>query len=307
MGRRPVSVRLAECGAGDPGRIDKAIGMNEIKNQKSPGRRSGGQYFCGVDVGASSTKVAVVNGDGLILGYDVRKSGIDYQAAARGGLEAALGKAGLGADVVTRTFSTGYGRRNVDFADDSRTEIGCHSAGCFFYFPRAVTVVDIGGQDNKIIRLDGKGGRLNFKMNRKCAAGTGAFLEEIAARLDLDINTLDGLARNAEKTVRLGSFCTVFSKTEILAHIRKGEPVGGIVKGAFLSVVQRVIEMDRLEGEVVLTGGVAAHNRIVQTLMSEALGREVLVPLLPQLTGAFGAALLAGEIDVIALAKKYMD
>jgi predicted CoA-substrate-specific enzyme activase len=286
-----------------------APGSRKAKPRGAPGPGSTKKQglFCGVDVGASSTKTVVVNGDGLIVGRDVRKSGVDYEAAARAGLEAACGQAGVKTGAISRTISTGYGRRNVDFAAETRTEIGCHSTGCFFYFPRAITVVDIGGQDNKIIRLDDAGGRISFKMNRKCAAGTGAFLEEIAARLDLDINELDRLAQAAEKTVQLGSFCTVFSKTEILAHIRKGEPVGGIVRGAFHSVVKRVVEMDTLDGDVVLTGGVVAHNRIITALMGEALGREVLVPLLPQLTGAFGAALLAGGVDVIALTKKYME
>jgi predicted CoA-substrate-specific enzyme activase len=292
-------------GPSSGGKGNANSGGNGSGSAPGPVKRPG--IFCGADVGASSTKVVVINGDGLILGRNVRKSGVDYEAAARDARDAALAQAGLTADRVTRTISTGYGRRNVAFADDTRTEIACHGIGCFFYYPRAITVVDIGGQDNKIIRLDARGGRINFKMNRKCAAGTGAFLEEIAARLDLDINELDKLARSAEKTVRLGSFCTVFSKTEILAHIRKGEPVNGIVKGAFKSVIDRVVEMEALDGDVVLTGGVAAHNRIVATLMSEAVGREVLVPVLPQLTGAFGAALLAGDVDVLALTQHYMQ
>jgi activator of 2-hydroxyglutaryl-CoA dehydratase len=130
-------------------------------------------------------------------------------------------------------------------------------------------------------------------MNRKCAAGTGAFLEEIALRLGLDAAALDPLARAADETVRLGSFCTVFAKTEILAHLRRGEPVGGIVRGAFLSVVERVVDMDPLDGEVVLSGGVVAHNPTIAAILSDRLGREVLIAPRPQLTGALGAALVA--------------
>jgi len=256
---------------------------------------SPGPIYCGVDVGASTTKIVIVDEGGTIVGADVCKSGVDYQAAARTGLEATLAAAWLGEERICATFATGYGRRNVDFAGETRTEIACHGAGCYHYFPHPITIVDIGGQDNKIIRLDKSGKRLSFKMNRKCAAGTGAFLEEIAVRLDLDIGDLDRLASSAEKTVHLSSFCTVFAKTEILSHIRRGESPGDIVKGAFQSVVNRVLEMETFEGAVVLTGGVAAHNSIVAQLMGAALEREVLVPPEPQITGALGAALLARE------------
>ncbi len=259
------------------------------------GPSAGSAVYCGVDVGAASTKVVLMDGDRKMLGSHVRKSGVDYQIAAQDSLEKALAMAGLEPDRVVGTIATGYGRRNVDFAGDAKTEILCHSAGCYFYFPRAITVVDIGGQDNKIIRLGDDGRRVSFKMNRKCAAGTGAFLEEIAARLDLDLDELDAMAKSAEKTVKLGSFCTVFSKTEILAHIRRGEPVTGIVRGAFRSVVERICEMETFEGDVVLTGGVAAHNTIVAEMMSKELGRDVHLPSFPQLTGALGAALLARD------------
>jgi predicted CoA-substrate-specific enzyme activase len=132
-------------------------------------------------------------------------------------------------------------------------------------------------------------------MNRKCAAGTGAFLEEIASRLNLPVSDLDGLARQSTGEVTLGSFCTVFTQTEILAKIRGGAKVQDIVKGAFRSVIKRIVEMDPLEGEVVLTGGVVAHNPVIVDMFSEQLGRAVLVPPEPQLTGALGAALYAGR------------
>jgi predicted CoA-substrate-specific enzyme activase len=161
--------------------------------------------------------------------------------------------------------------------------------------PGAITVVDIGGQDNKVIRLDEAGGRVDFRMNRKCAAGTGAFLEEIALRLDLPLGDLDGLARSATGSVRLSSFCTVFAKTEILTHLRRGVPVADIVRGAFASVVQRVIEMDPLDGRIVLTGGVAAHHPMIAAILAERTGREVTVPPYPQFTGALGAAIGAAR------------
>ena len=250
--------------------------------------------YCGVDIGASATKVVLVDADAAVLARVVRPSGVDYAAVARACLDEAVAMGGNGPSV---TVSTGYGRSNVDFADETRTEIHCHGRGCFHAVGRAVTVVDIGGQDNKVISLDDQGKRLEFRMNRKCAAGTGAFIEEIALRLDLDVGELDALAAAAGKSVRLGSFCTVFSKTEILSHLRNGEPVEGIVRGAFESVVERIVEMDPLEGLVAATGGVVAHNPTIVEIIADRLGREVIVPEAPQFTGALGAALTARSLD----------
>jgi activator of 2-hydroxyglutaryl-CoA dehydratase len=132
-------------------------------------------------------------------------------------------------------------------------------------------------------------------MNRKCAAGTGAFLEEIALRLDLPVSRLNGLAEHSTKEVSLGSFCTVFTATEILAKIRAGEHVEDIVKGAFRAVIKRIVEMGMVEGALVMTGGVIAHNPLLATLAEEAFHTPALIPPEPQFVGAFGAALLALE------------
>jgi predicted CoA-substrate-specific enzyme activase len=193
--------------------------------------------------------------------------------------------------------ATGYGRRSVDFATTTVTEITCHARGCYAGFPHAMTIVDIGGQDNKVIALDDSGGRQSFKMNRKCAAGTGAFLEEIAAQLGVPLDTLNDLAQQATGEVELGSFCTVFAKTELLKLIAEGTPLAEMAKAAFRSVIKRILEMDPLSGAVVMTGGVVAHNPIIVELVSDALGRAVLVPAHPQHTGALGAALLAAEVE----------
>ena len=143
--------------------------------------------------------------------------------------------------------------------------------------------------------IDDSGARRRFKMNRKCAAGTGAFLEEIAAHLDIPLATLNSLASQATGTLQLGSFCTVFAKTELLKLVAQGAPLPEIAKAAFRSVVKRILEMDPLSGQVVMTGGVVAHNPVIVELLSEALGRAVLVPDHPQYTGALGAALLAAD------------
>jgi len=255
--------------------------------------------FCGVDVGASATKVVLIGKEGAILAKHVRKSGVDYKASARTALDNALDALGARESSVTRCVATGYGRSNVEFAARSVTEITCHGHGCYFYFPGRAVIVDIGGQDSKIIQIAGDGRRLGFKMNRKCAAGTGAFLEEIAARLEIPLEKLDSLARAADRKFTLGSFCTVFAKTEILAYIRRGERVENIIRGAFQSVVNRIVEMDRFtEGDVILTGGVVQHNAILVEALAESLGKEVLVPPDPQFTGALGAALTARDDDL---------
>lgn len=249
--------------------------------------------YVGVDVGASRTKVAILDGSKRLIGHAVQKSGTDFGATAAQCLERSLAMAGRNESAIANAFSTGYGRSNVTFARDTRTEIGCHAAGCYHYFPRAITIIDIGGQDNKVIKLDDAGRRMNFKMNRKCAAGTGAFLEEMAARLDIPLERMNDLAARSTNMVKLGSFCTVFSATEVLENIRHGKKIEDIVKGVFFSVVRRVVEMDSMTSSVVMTGGVVAHNRYLVHMMEEQIGKPILVPEEPQFTGAIGAALYA--------------
>ncbi len=251
--------------------------------------------FVGVDVGSSRTKAAVLDSALNLVGYDVRKSGTDFTRTADECLNTSLQMARRNPEDVVYTVSTGYGRKNVVFSKDTRTEIGCHGKGCYHYFPKAITIIDIGGQDNKIIKLDAAGRRLSFKMNRKCAAGTGAFLEEMSARLDIPLEDMDGLARKSTDMVKLGSFCTVFSATEVLENIRGGKKIEDIVKGLFFSVIKRVLEMDSLTEKVVMTGGVVQHNPFLVQMTEVQIGRSILVPPHPQLTGAVGAALYALE------------
>lgn len=249
--------------------------------------------YAGVDVGASHTKVALIDTAGHLCGHGVRKSGVNFSATAEMCLADALQMADCTADQVAHTVSTGYGRHNVTYATGSYTEIGCHAKGCYFYFPEAITVIDIGGQDNKIIKLDPHGRRISFKMNRKCAAGTGAFLEEMATRLDIPLSDMDGLARKSTETVNIGSYCTVFSATEVLKYVRHGKKVQDIIKGLFSSVIRRILEMDALTEKVVMTGGVVAHNPYLIDLSGEQIGRGIWTPPFPQLAGAIGAALYA--------------
>jgi predicted CoA-substrate-specific enzyme activase len=251
------------------------------------------KIYVGADVGSSRTKVAVLDSGKNLIGYAIKKSGIDFTATAQNCLENSLSMAGAGRNDIAGAISTGYGRKNVTYAGATKTEIGCHASGCFLYFPQEITVIDIGGQDNKIIKLDKTGRRTSFKMNRKCAAGTGAFLEEMSARLDIPLEEMDGLASRSENMVKLGSFCTVFSATEVLENIRHGKKIDDIVKGVFFSVIKRVLEMDSMTENVVMTGGVVAHNPYLVKMAAELIGRKPLVPEHPQLTGAIGAALYA--------------
>ncbi|MEA3333416.1 MAG: acyl-CoA dehydratase activase [Pseudomonadota bacterium] len=258
---------------------------------------SNNHLYVGIDIGSTTAKAVIVDRDGAIMAQTVQRSGYDFAAVARDVFDASLEMAGLQRESVTAIVSTGYGRRNVDFADEQRTEIFCHARGVHYYFPEPVTVVDIGGQDNKVIHIGADGQRLGFTMNRKCAAGTGAFIEEIAYRLDLPLGDLNRMAEEADSEVTIGSFCTVFSCTEILGMARRGIPIDDIIKGVFRSVVKRVAEMDALDGKVVMTGGVVDHNPIVGVMLGEAIGRCVEIPAHPQAIGALGAALIARDLQ----------
>jgi len=251
------------------------------------------RMFAGVDVGASATKCMIISEGKDELGWAVAKTGIDLAGGARKVFDEALSSIDGDSMAVSRIVSTGFGRKNVPFADSSKTEISCQSKGCYSYFPKAIVIVDIGGQDTKVIRTDADGKLVGFKMNRKCAAGTGTFLEEISHRLDVSLEEMNSLATKSTKDVEIGAFCTVFTGTEILARIREGVSREDLAKGVYKSVVKRAMEMDTLVGDVVLTGGVVAHNPILRDMFSEILGREVLSPAKSQLTGALGAALYA--------------
>lgn len=249
--------------------------------------------YVGIDVGASTTKSVIIDEKKAILGYSVKDSGADFRAAAEQAFEDSRSMVEIAVPDDSVVISTGYGRRNVPFATSTKTEISCHARGSFHDFPHAHTLIDIGGQDNKIIKVNDSGKRIGFKMNRKCAAGTGAFLEEIANRLKIPIEELNGLAEKAEEETQLGSYCTVFTATEILTKIREGVKVESLIRGIFGAVIKRALEMDVLEGNIVMSGGVVAHNPFLVEMFKERLGKEIFVPPLPQLTGALGAALYA--------------
>ncbi|MBW8041548.1 MAG: ATPase [Planctomycetes bacterium] len=253
------------------------------------------EYYCGIDIGASAAKLVVIEPSGVIVARNIGRSGVDYAGTAEELLSGVCAAESLDRSQIVRSLSTGYGRDNVPWADGKMTEIACHGKGAYFHFHKQMTVIDIGAQDSKVIHLDQAGKRESFKMNRKCAAGTGAFIEEIAYRLSLNVSELNALAQKSTKEVSIGSFCTVFAATEVLEKIRAGVDVADIVRGAFNSVVKRIMEMDRVDGLLVTTGGVVAHNPFLAKLLGQSLGTEAHVAPDAQYTGAFGAALFAAE------------
>ncbi len=253
------------------------------------------KYYCGIDIGASTAKLVVIDPACKIVGKTIERSGTDYAKTAEELLSDLCTAESFDRSQIVRTLSTGYGRDNVPWADAKMTEIACHGRGAYFHYRERMTVIDIGAQDSKVMHLGATGKRESFKMNRKCAAGTGAFIEEIAHRLSLNVSELNALAQRSTKEVSLGSFCTVFAATEVLEKIRAGADVTDIVRGAFNSVVKRIVEMDRVDGLLVTTGGVVAHNPFLAKLLGQSLGTEAHVAPDAQYTGAFGAALFAAE------------
>lgn len=249
----------------------------------------------GLDVGSTTTKAVAMDGDQHILGSAVLTSGGYFEERAENALAEALNCAGRMSSDVAWITATGYGRLRVPGANQTVTELSCHARGAFYHVPHQMTVVDIGGQDNKILAVDDRGRRGRTKMNRKCAAGTGAFLENAAKQLGLDCEELQHIAASADEVVEIGSFCTVFAATEIIEHLRRGSRKESIARGVIRAVALRVFEMGRFEGEVVLTGGVAEHFPLVAVELESLSGCTVIIPPHPQIAGALGAALYALE------------
>ncbi len=249
----------------------------------------------GLDVGSTTTKAVVMDATGVLRGHTVLDTGGYFEDRARAALDQALKQAECDHNDIAWMVATGYGRLRVPEADEVLTELSCHALGAYHHVPREITVVDIGGQDNKFLKLDADGRRGRTRMNRKCAAGTGAFIENAARQLGLPCSELQAIAESADEAVEIGSFCTVFAGTEIIEHLRAGSSIPGIVRGVMRAVALRVFEMGRWSGEIVLTGGVAEYFPIVGRELENLSGCTVIVPPRPQIVGALGAALYAGN------------
>ena len=252
-----------------------------------------GPCYVGVDCGSWNTKAALVDASGRIVATAMVRTAADVQAASERVVAELLLRAGVERSGVAAIWATGFGRHALRVASSSRTELDAHARGALRFVPGPLTVIDIGGQDAKIIVVDGEGRRVAHKMNRKCAAGTGSFLEEMALRLDVKIADLPALAAASTEEIELGSFCTVFTGTEVLGLIRQGRRPADLARAAYRSVVKRVLEMEHVDGKVVATGGVVAHHPMVVALLEKAIGAPVVVPEYAQEIGAIGVAIAA--------------
>lgn len=247
----------------------------------------------GIDVGSLTAKCALMEDEKLIA-YSVIKVSPKLEESAETVFEKTLNKAGVGRGDVEKIVATGYGRKKVGFADRTVTEISCHARGSIYFIPTARTVIDIGGQDSKVIAI-ANGKVAEFVMNDKCAAGTGRFLEVMASALNLRIEELGEVAERAENMTKISSTCTVFAESEVISHLASGEKVENIVAGIHAAIASRIAAMARrvkIEPDVVLTGGVA-KNRAMKKFLEKEIGMEIKIPPEPQIVGAVGAALFA--------------
>lgn len=248
----------------------------------------------GIDIGAGTAKT-VLFVDHHIVSYSVLPTGYDPMETARQTMDGALRKAAIEFKNIERIVTTGYGRAMIPFADRTVTEIMCHARGANYLVPGARTVIDIGCQDSKAVRIDEHGMVTSFVMNDKCAAGTGRFIEVMANTLALKIEDVGSVALLSTDCCNISSTCTVFAETEIISQRALGRSREDLIAGALKSIAKRVSIMASgigLVKDVVLTGGVA-KNIGVKKALEEALEMEIHVPEEPQITGALGAALFA--------------
>jgi (R)-2-hydroxyacyl-CoA dehydratese activating ATPase len=246
----------------------------------------------GIDVGSTTTKLVAVDAAG-VLGWHLLESTHPRVGEQVARLLARAHEEG-GVPRGTPLTATGYGRRLVTQAEHTVTEITCHARGVFRILGRGGTLVDIGGQDSKVIVIGADGGVFNFSMNDKCAAGTGRFLENTAQRLHLAIEEMGPMALSTTSEVPISSTCTVFAESEIISMLAHGEEVARIVRGLHRSLVRRVLSLIRSTGlrpPLLLSGGVV-QNPAVRELLAEETGEEIILPPHPQLMGAYGAALI---------------
>jgi predicted CoA-substrate-specific enzyme activase len=253
-------------------------------------------YFAGIDVGSTMTKVVILNGG--VIASIIGPTGPEQRRLANKVMEEALKKAAISIQTITYIVSTGYGRINVPFADKQFTEITCHAKGIISLFPKAKIIIDIGGQDVKGIKIDEGGKIIDFVMNDKCAAGSGRFIEVIADTLGVSLDKVGDLSLQSKNPAKISNICTIWAQQEVVASLADGVLMTDLLAGVHQSLADRIMRMVnrlRVEGAVIVTGG-GAKNRGLLKALSEQLGREILVPEEPLITGALGAALLGKEM-----------
>ena len=254
-------------------------------------------HFMGIDSGSSAAKIIILDDD-KVINRTVVTTGASSLKSTEKAMKIALAESQLRDEDIQYRISTGYGRRSVAGMDEQITEISCQAKGVKWLFPDAGMVIDIGGQDLKAIKLNQNGSVNEFRMNDKCAAGTGRFLEVMAKVMEMDLDHFSTIALGARNPVQITSVCTVFAESEVIGHVSSGTPVEDLVYGIFDAVATRIyiLAKNLMEGvnEVVLTGGVAQNTGMVKVL-EKKLGRSLLIPEYPQFSCALGAALYARE------------
>ena len=252
-------------------------------------------YAAGVDVGSTQTKAIIINESQIIVGRSLLDTGANVVLAAERAYEHALKNGDLREEEVEYVVGTGYGRYRVTFGNTQVTEISCHARGAVQLFPKTRTVLDMGGQDTKAIRVMASGDIFDFCMNDKCAAGTGRFLGAASNALDIPLDNLGPTALEAEKPVRISTTCTVFAESEVLSWLGKGKKIEDILWGVHQSIASRSAGLLRrvgIEEEVTFTGGVAKNVGMIKAL-EEALEVRLNVSEESHFMGAVGAALFA--------------
>ncbi|MCC6608142.1 MAG: 2-hydroxyglutaryl-CoA dehydratase [Burkholderiales bacterium] len=255
------------------------------------------KYVAGVDVGSTQTKAVILDENRAIVGRALLDMETSMVTVAQDAFEAALATAGIAQDAVQYVAGTGYGRYKVTFGNEQVTEISCHARGAVMLFPGTRTVIDIGGQDTKAIRVKPDGQVGDFTMNDKCAAGTGRFLGAASYALEVPLSELGPLALKSQNPVRITTTCTVFAESEIISHLAKGMLPEDVLMGVHQAITSRCVSLARrvgIESEVTFTGGVSRNTAVVQ-LIERAVGMKVNVSPDAHFCGALGAALFAHD------------
>jgi len=253
-------------------------------------------YFAGIDVGSTMTKAVILNGG--VIASIIGPTGPEQRRLANKVMEEALKRAGLPFEAITYVVSTGYGRINVPFADKQFTEITCHAKGIISLFPNARTIIDVGGQDVKGMKVDETGKVVDFVMNDKCAAGSGRFIEVIADTLGEPLDEVGKLSLQSKNPATISNICTIWAQQEVASRLAEGVAIADLLAGVHRALADRISRMVnrlKVEEEVIVTGG-GGKNRGLLRALSEQLGHEILVPEEPLITGALGAALLGKEV-----------
>lgn len=258
-------------------------------------------YYLGIDIGSLSCDAVLIDDNEKIISTSIVPTGAKNQEAIKMATDLVLQKANISKEEIKATISTGYGRERVEDKTEAITEITCHAKGIDAKVSGIKVLIDIGGQDSKVILLNGKGKVVDFAMNDKCAAGTGRFLEAMARALQVDINQLCDLDKNAKGVQTISSMCTVFAESEVVSLIANGVSVAEIASGLnraianrIYALVKRVSRGNIEENSVAMTGGVARNAGVVRAL-SLIIGQKIYVPDEPDTIGALGAALFARE------------